>query len=69
MEPDISLANKTGQLDKLTTGDRACWGLIISMTQQRPMSLEQIQDFLDASQEFRFEGRGREEMYEWMKKT
>jgi hypothetical protein len=43
--------------------------LIISMTQQRPMSLEQIQDFLDASQEFRFEGRGREEMYEWVKKT
>jgi hypothetical protein len=39
------------------------------MTQQRPMSLEQIQDFLDASQEFRFEGRGREEVYEWMKKT
>jgi transposase InsO family protein len=33
------------------------------------MSLEQIQDFLDASQEFRFEGRGREEMYEWVKKT
>jgi hypothetical protein len=33
------------------------------------MSLEQIQDFLDASQEFRFEGKGREEMYEWMKKT
>src|ERR1700693_369526 len=39
------------------------------MTQQRPMSLEQIQDFLDASQEFRFEGRGREEMYESVKKT
>src|SRR4030088_789734 len=33
------------------------------------MSLEQIQDFLDASQEYRFEGRGREEMYEWVKKT
>src|SRR2546421_7928163 len=39
------------------------------MTQQRPMSLEQIQDFLDASQEFRFEGRSREEMYEWVRKT
>jgi transposase InsO family protein len=33
------------------------------------MSLEQIQEFLDASQEFRFEGRGREEMYEWVKNT
>ena len=33
------------------------------------MSLEQIQDFLDASQEFRFEGKGREEMYEWVKNT
>src|ERR1700676_844437 len=39
------------------------------MTQQRPMSLQQIQDFLDASQEFRFEGRGRAEMYEWVKKV
>ena len=33
------------------------------------MSLEQIQDFLDASEDFRFEGRRREEMYEWVKKT
>jgi hypothetical protein len=33
------------------------------------MSLEQIRDFLGASQEFRFEGMRREEMYEWVKKT
>ena len=33
------------------------------------MRLEQIQDFLDASQEFRFGGRGQEEMYEWVKNT
>jgi transposase InsO family protein len=39
------------------------------MTQQRAMSLEQIRDFLEASQDFRFEGRRREEMYEWVKKT
>jgi hypothetical protein len=44
-------------------------GLIISMTQQRAMNLEEIRDFLDASQDFRFEGRHREEMYEWVKKT
>jgi transposase InsO family protein len=39
------------------------------MTQQRAMNLEEIRDFLDASQDFRFEGRHREEMYEWVKKT
>ncbi len=33
------------------------------------MSLEQIRDFLDASQDLRFEGRCREEMYDWVKRT
>ena len=33
------------------------------------MSLEQIRNFLDASQDLRFEGRCREEMYDWVKRT
>jgi hypothetical protein len=37
---------------------------MISTTQQRAMSLEQIRDFLEASQDFRFAGKRREEMYE-----
>jgi transposase InsO family protein len=33
------------------------------------MSLEQIRDFLDAGPDFRFDGKRREEMYDWVKET
>lgn len=33
------------------------------------MSLEQIRDLLDAGLDFRFDGKRREEMYDWMKET
>jgi transposase len=50
-------------------GDRACWGLIISMKQERPMDLEGIRAFMAASQEIRFAGRNRKEIYEWVRQT
>jgi transposase InsO family protein len=39
------------------------------MEEARPMSLEQIRAFLEASEEIRFEGRNRKEMYCWVKQT
>lgn len=39
------------------------------MEQARPMSLEQIRAFLEASEEIRFEGRNRKEIYCWVKQT
>jgi hypothetical protein len=39
------------------------------MEEARPMSLEEIQAFLEASEEIRFEGRNRKEVYCWVKQT
>ena len=39
------------------------------MEQKRPMSLEQIRAFLAASEEIRFEGRNRKEIYNWVRET
>jgi transposase InsO family protein len=39
------------------------------MEQDGPMSLEQIQTFMAASQEIRFEGRNRKETYNWVRQT
>lgn len=39
------------------------------MEQARPMSLEEIRAFLEASEEIRFEGRNRKEVYCWVKQT
>src|SRR5450755_2453419 len=39
------------------------------MEQEGPMNLEQIQAFMAASQEFRFTGRNRKEIYSWVRET
>ena len=49
--------------------DRACWVLIIKMQAGEKLSLEQIRAFLEASDEVGFEGRNREEMYDWVNQT
>jgi hypothetical protein len=49
--------------------EQACWGLIISMEQKGPMSLEQIRAFMAASEEIRFEGGNRKEIYDWVRQT
>ena len=43
--------------------------MIVSMEDGAQPSLEQIQGFLDASQEVRFEGKERKEVYEWVTRT
>jgi len=43
--------------------------LIVSMKEEEPMSLEQIRAFLEASEEIRFEGRNRKEIYGWVRQT
>jgi transposase InsO family protein len=43
--------------------------VIVSMEDGAKPSLEQIQGFLDASQEVRFEGKERKEVYEWVTRT
>ncbi|MGI8745397.1 MAG: hypothetical protein ACR2NN_23050 [Bryobacteraceae bacterium] len=43
--------------------------LIISMQGGEKLSLEQIQAFLDASQEARFEGQSKTEVYGWVTRT
>ena len=43
--------------------------LIISMKYGERLSLEQIQAFLQASEEFRFEATKRKEIYEWVTRT
>lgn len=47
----------------------ASWGLIISMQGGEKLSLEQIRALLEASQEVRFAGHGRAEVYAWIGKT
>ena len=39
------------------------------MEQKKPMSLEQIRAFMAASEEIRFEGRNRKEIYNWVRQT
>src|ERR1700736_3474697 len=39
------------------------------MVERQPMSLEQIRAFLEASEEIRFTGRNRKEMYSWVGQT
>src|SRR5437868_2908167 len=39
------------------------------MEQERPMSLEQIREFVAASQEIRFEGAKRKEVYDWARQV
>jgi len=47
----------------------ASWGLIIRMQGGEKLSLEQIRALLQASQEVRFAGHGRAEVYAWIDKT
>jgi hypothetical protein len=37
------------------------------MEQKRPVSLEQIRAFMAASEEIRFEGRDRKQIYQWVR--
>jgi hypothetical protein len=53
----------------LKGGEAACWELIISMKNGERLSLERIQTFLTASEEFRFEANSQEEMYGWVTRT
>jgi hypothetical protein len=39
------------------------------MKEEKPLSLEQVRAFLEASEEIRFEGRNRKEIYYWVKQT
>jgi hypothetical protein len=39
------------------------------MEQEGTMSLEQIRAFMEGSQEIRFEGRNRKEIYSWVRRT
>ena len=48
---------------------RKAGGLIISMQGGEKLSLEQIRALLEASQEVRFGGHSREEIYAWVGKT
>src|SRR5512137_1671663 len=51
-------------------GERAaCWVLIISMKNGERLSLDQIREFLVASEEFRFEAKKRKEKYDWVTRT
>jgi hypothetical protein len=43
--------------------------VIVSMKDGERVSLEQIQAFLEASQEVRFEGQERKEVYAWITRT
>ena len=43
--------------------------MIISMDDTQATSLEQIRAFLAGSEELRFAGQRREEMYAWVEKT
>jgi transposase InsO family protein len=39
------------------------------MVERKVLSLEEIQAFLDASEEFEFEGKKRKEIYDWVRRT
>src|SRR5258708_30981643 len=39
------------------------------MVEKKPLSLEQIRAFLEASEEIRFAGRNRKEIYSWVEQT
>src|SRR5436190_4233362 len=47
-------------------GYTACWDLIVTMQAGEKLTLEQIQAFLDATNEFGFQGPDRKEIYEWV---
>jgi hypothetical protein len=49
--------------------ESGCWGLIISMDDTEATSLEQIRAFLAGSENVRFSGRDRGEVYRWTERT
>ena len=49
--------------------DLRCCGLIVSMSEAKKLSAEQIEAFLAGSQEHRFRGKQRSEVYEWITRT
>lgn len=50
-------------------GSGACWGLTIHVQDGKTLSLEQIREFVQASDEIRFKGQGRAEIYGWVART
>ena len=49
--------------------NRACWVLIVKMQAAEGISLEDIQAFLEASDEVEFRARNKEELYGWVNQT
>ena len=47
----------------------ACWGVIVKMQDAEKLSLEQILALIEATQEVRFAGKDRAEMYRWISRT
>ncbi len=47
----------------------ACWGVIIKMQNAERLSVEQIQTLIEATQDVRFAGKERAEMYGWITGT
>ncbi len=50
-------------------GGGGCWGLTIHVQDGKELSLEQIRAFLEASEEMRFKGNQRAEIYAWVTRT
>ncbi len=59
------IQHKMGLKGRLT----ACWGVIVKMQDAEKLSLEQIQAFIEATEEVRFAGKERAEMYGWISRT
>jgi hypothetical protein len=49
--------------------EEGCWGVILSMSEAEKLSREQIEAFLEGSQEHQFRGKHRTEVYAWMKQS
>jgi hypothetical protein len=54
---------------KLSLGRVACLGLTTSVHEAEKLSLNQIEAFLNASEEIRFEGENREQVYGWVEQV
>jgi hypothetical protein len=47
----------------LKGGEWACWGLTIHVQEGKALSLQQMREFLQASDEIHFKGKGRSAIY------
>ena len=48
---------------------RSCWVVNIRMQDAEKLSLESIRRFVEASEEVRFEGKNRHEVYGWVERV